>query len=561
MGQPTQPGPYVYQGRESYYQAPYVRTTAKSWILSPEVTTTTTEKPTTTTVATTTTTTTLPTTTTTEEPTTTTEKPTTTTAPTTTTSTTTTTTMATTTTEMPTTTTEMPTTTTETPTTTTEPPTTTLPPTTTTVKPKICQDYPKSQLEKTQSLMRMIKDIYAAAKDFCYSYQNSTCKFIKVVDNIRGCMQKYPELQEEANRKELVKAQPLILIPPSKTNNSEYEFSALEVNLSFAIEDINSISDLNMDFRIDFKLTLTWIAEPKFCIEYAKRLCAQNVDFSFKATKIRSELFKTIWIPDVYIMNSKRDGLRSTLADLKYVQIEMLTANRCAMNMQLILIQISVKYSKDDVKLQWAKKAYTRNEIKLGEHDFNVETTQKQSIIVDTPYDVLILDILLNRKVANKVVGIYLPTLLQVLASFTTFWFPFNTTPERVTVGITCLLGLVGMFAELKVNLPPSSNVNTLDKWMVACIFFITMQMIEMTVIDFLYDRFKNGIAVNKALKKMTRRKRIIQTRNKYFRIFFPHGIDKTAPEYYPLLIDRISRLLFPLFWLIFCVYYFIYLF
>ena len=245
-------------------------------------------------------------------------------------------------------------------------------------------------------------------------------------------------------------------------------------------------------------------------------------------------------------------------------------------------------------------------------------------------YEVLVFEVTFQRKVANKLagtstalleliitrgiafsifiylhflyehfIGVYLPSALQVFASFLTFWFGFDTTSERVTVGINSLLGIVGTFAEVKASLPPTSHINVLDKWMVACILFITFQMIEATIVDFLYDRFKNQMLLLKETNERNRELRaqgllvedeeeaprpqtVERRRNRLerrmiaekgdgkishktkkrnvvlraFRKYFKVKVQQGEPAYYPLKIDAISRILFPGAFIAFCIYY-----
>lgn len=176
-----------------------------------------------------------------------------------------------------------------------------------------------------------------------------------------------------------------------------------------------------------------------------------------------------------------------------------------------------------------------------------------------------------------------------------TFWFGFETTSERVTVGITCLLGLCQTFSEVKASLPPTSNINVMNKWMVTCIMFITAQMIEATIVDFLYDRLKNkllldrekeerdreliakGILVPQATsghfdRRRNRLERRIDAENgrkakkiskrelNWFQrtvgYYFNVRVRPGEPAYYPMKIDAYSRFLFPAAFALFCLYY-----
>lgn len=71
----------------------------------------------------------------------------------------------------------------------------------------------------------------------------------------------------------------------------------------------------------------------------------------------------------------------------------------------------SVSYDNNQVTLQWADKAYIKDDqVLLGEHDYKLYTSKTNLIMLDTEYDVLILEITFERKLANKLAGVYFPT-------------------------------------------------------------------------------------------------------------------------------------------------------
>ncbi|RWS15083.1 Glycine receptor subunit beta-type 4-like protein [Dinothrombium tinctorium] len=71
----------------------------------------------------------------------------------------------------------------------------------------------------------------------------------------------------------------------------------------------------------------------------------------------------------------------------------------------------------------------------------------------------LIVKLKYTRSISNSFSGMYLPTLLTVITTFTTFWFGTGSSSERVTVGMTALLAIVTTFAQTRKELPPVSYV------------------------------------------------------------------------------------------------------
>lgn len=77
---------------------------------------------------------------------------------------------------------------------------------------------------------------------------------------------------------------------------------------------------------------ISWVAEKTFCLEYTKKMCSRDRDIWNHHLKLGPEQFPLFWIPDVYIMNAKKDAARNDINDLRYLKVgrrkEVPTANR-----------------------------------------------------------------------------------------------------------------------------------------------------------------------------------------------------------------------------------------
>ncbi|RWS20325.1 glycine receptor subunit alpha-2-like protein, partial [Leptotrombidium deliense] len=179
-------------------------------------------------------------------------------------------------------------------------------------------------------------------------------------------------------------------------------------------------------------------------------------------------------------------------------------------------------------------------------------------------FSVVMLNITFQRRIANKVAGVYFPSIMLVITAFTTFWYGVSTTPERTTVGSSVILALVSMFADTRSSLPPTAYVNDLDKWMVACILFVTLAMLENTAVDYLYDKHK--LLVHHPHKDKRKNRNFDGTRTNEYEhqsllqkirsVMFDTKARKDMPEYTPLLIDLYSMYIFPIVFGVYCFFY-----
>ena len=76
-------------------------------------------------------------------------------------------------------------------------------------------------------------------------------------------------------------------------------------------------------------------------------------------------------------------------------------------------------------------------------------------------------------------------------------------TSGRVGLGMMTLLTLSAMFGSTRQNVPKVSYVSYLDIWMVTCIIFVFVSMIEFVVVQFLHKSQRN--ALGKLVERLMR--------------------------------------------------------
>lgn len=116
-------------------------------------------------------------------------------------------------------------------------------------------------------------------------------------------------------------------------------------------------------------------------------------------------------------------------------------------------------------------------------------------------YSLLKVELYFIRDISDKMAGCYLPSFLIIIISFTTFWLGLDSTSERVTIGITSVLALVTQFAEIRKTLPPVKYVSAVDVWMLMCMVFLAAQLIQTTVVHYMYEKRKRREKLRKTTK------------------------------------------------------------
>ena len=78
------------------------------------------------------------------------------------------------------------------------------------------------------------------------------------------------------------------------------------------------------------------------------------------------------------------------------------------------------------------------------------------------------MNLSLKRRIANKLAGVFTPSLLIVLITFTTYWLGPGSISDRVTIGITAFLAIIQSFASARSLLPPISYVSVSEHFLLS---------------------------------------------------------------------------------------------
>ncbi|KAH9504008.1 Glycine receptor subunit alpha-2 [Bulinus truncatus] len=174
---------------------------------------------------------------------------------------------------------------------------------------------------------------------------------------------------------------------------------------------------------------------------------------------------------------------------------------------------------------------------------------------------------ILARDVGYYIIQVYVPSVLIVILSWVSFWLDVEAIPARISLGVLTVLTMTTQSSGARASLPRVSYVKAIDVWMAACLFFVFASLLEFAYINVLARRrvpykcfsssesFDNSSEINgvtdteKGDKPKLKRKD-----SKGVRLY-----GKQGARY----IDRISRYLFPLAFIIFnlgywIVYYFV---
>ncbi|XP_035215820.1 glycine receptor subunit beta-type 4-like [Stegodyphus dumicola] len=72
------------------------------------------------------------------------------------------------------------------------------------------------------------------------------------------------------------------------------------------------------------------------------------------------------------------------------------------------------------------------------------------------------------------------------MLSWLSFWLGLDATPGRITLCVTSLLALITQFSSIRRDLPPLSYIHRVDIWMVTCMCFVFASLLEFTLLIYM---------------------------------------------------------------------------
>ncbi|XP_008304538.1 glycine receptor subunit alphaZ1 [Stegastes partitus] len=191
----------------------------------------------------------------------------------------------------------------------------------------------------------------------------------------------------------------------------------------------------------------------------------------------------------------------------------------------------------------------------------------------------------LERQMGYYLIQMYIPSLLIVILSWVSFWINMDAAPARVGLGITTVLTMTTQSSGSRASLPKVSYVKAIDIWMAVCLLFVFSALLEYAAVNFIARQHKE------LLRFRRRRRHMKEDETGEGRFSFPgYGMgpaclqakdgmaikgnnnnapasaapEKSIEEMKKLFISRakridtVSRVAFPLVFLIFNIFYWI---
>ncbi|XP_043287037.1 gamma-aminobutyric acid receptor subunit beta isoform X7 [Venturia canescens] len=277
----------------------------------------------------------------------------------------------------------------------------------------------------------------------------------------------------------------------------------VEVGVTMYVLSISSLSEVKMDFTLDFYFRQFW-TDPR--LAFKKRTGVETLS-------VGSEFIKNIWVPDTFFVNEKQSYFHIATTSNEFIRIHhsgsitrsirlTITAS-CPMNLQyfpmdrqLCHIEIeSFGYTMRDIRYKWnagLQSVGISREVELPQFRVLGHRQRQTTIHLSTGnYSRLACEIQFVRSMGYYLIQIYIPSGLIVIISWVSFWLNRNATPARVALGVTTVLTMTTLMSSTNAALPKISYVKSIDVYLGTCFVMVFASLLEYATVGYMAKRIQ----------------------------------------------------------------------
>ncbi|XP_043230924.1 glycine receptor subunit alpha-2-like [Amphibalanus amphitrite] len=268
-----------------------------------------------------------------------------------------------------------------------------------------------------------------------------------------------------------------------------------EVGFHVTVMQLDSINENSMTYVADIFFAQSW--------KDHRLHLPENMTSDYRLLNL--DWLNDIWRPDSFFKNAKSVTFQTMTVPNHYVwlhadksilyMVKLTLTLSCAMNFALYphdyqecrLQMESLSYTTDDLVFVWEKitPLVVDENIELPQLDLVNNYTDDCTHVYPTGnFTCLEVVFKFKRRLGYYLFHTYIPTCLIVIMSWISFWIKPEAAPARVTLGVTSLLTLSTQHAKSQSALPPVSYVKSIDSFMNACTVFVFLALMEYALVN-----------------------------------------------------------------------------
>uniref|UniRef100_A0A668SCX4 Glycine receptor, alpha 1 n=1 Tax=Oreochromis aureus TaxID=47969 RepID=A0A668SCX4_OREAU len=376
----------------------------------------------------------------------------------------------------------------------------------------------------------------------------------------------------------------------------------VNVTCNIFINSFGSIAETTMDYRVNIFLRQQW-NDPRLAYS----------EYPDDSLDLDPSMLDSIWKPDLFFANEKGANFHEVTTDNKLLRISKngnvlysiritlvlacpMDLKNFPMDVQTCIMQLeSFGYTMNDLIFEWDKKGAVQVADGLTLPQFILKE-EKDLRYCTKHYNTGKFTCIearfhLERQMGYYLIQMYIPSLLIVILSWVSFWINMDAAPARVGLGITTVLTMTTQSSGSRASLPKVSYVKAIDIWMAVCLLFVFSALLEYAAVNFIARQHKELLRFRRRRRHMKSWPVLQEDETGEGRFSFPgYGMgpaclqakdgmaikgnnnnaptsaapEKSIEEMKKLFISRakridtVSRVAFPLVFLIFNIFYWI---
>eukprot|EP00112_Aurelia_sp_Birch-Aquarium-sp1_P026441 Seg939.1 transcript_id=Seg939.1/GoldUCD/mRNA.D3Y31 product="Gamma-aminobutyric acid receptor subunit beta-1" protein_id=Seg939.1/GoldUCD/D3Y31 len=281
-----------------------------------------------------------------------------------------------------------------------------------------------------------------------------------------------------------------------------YGVKELEVELNFIVLSFGNIREVEMEFEVDLYFLQVW-TDPRFNVS--------DINHENATIELIGSDVSQIWVPDTIFINSKKSNFHHVTLENRFMTVNLSTGEivyharitltgACHMDLRYYPFDQQVcyiameSYGHDelDVKYKWFKRGCNGSECdqvfiyekNLANFEIIEASKSSQKTIYHTShFSSATGKFVFQRKTTYFLLQVYLPCILIVMVSWTSFWIHEEAVPARAAICVTTILTIITMLGVVNVNMPKVSYVKAVDFYLFISFLMVFLSLLEYIVV------------------------------------------------------------------------------
>ncbi|XP_061091409.1 glycine receptor subunit alphaZ1 isoform X1 [Conger conger] len=295
----------------------------------------------------------------------------------------------------------------------------------------------------------------------------------------------------------------------SKSEASHKKGPPVNVTCNIFINSFGSIAETTMDYRVNIFLRQQW-NDPRLAYS----------EYPDDSLDLDPSMLDSIWKPDLFFANEKGANFHGVTTDNKLLRISKngnvlysiritlvlacpMDLKNFPMDVQTCIMQLeSFGYTMNDLIFEWDEKGAVQVADDLTLPQFILKE-EKDLRYCTKHYNTGKFTCIearfhLERQMGYYLIQMYIPSLLIVILSWVSFWINMDAAPARVGLGITTVLTMTTQSSGSRASLPKVSYVKAIDIWMAVCLLFVFSALLEYAAVNFIARQHKELLRFRK---------------------------------------------------------------